>query len=143
MPHINKNKKKNMEKLIISIGASSNHFGAYAVNCPGIYGAGDTVVEAKKNVLEGLRLFIEHNRDNLPEILKKEHEIEYLFDVQSFLHYYSGIFTKSALERITGINQTQLSHYVSGYRNPSPKTVRKLDEAIRRFAGELSQTHFI
>jgi hypothetical protein len=55
----------------------------------------------------------------------------------------SGIFSKSALERMTGINQTQLTHYVSGFRKPSKKTVEKLDHAIHRLSDELSQIHFV
>ena len=131
-----------MEKLIIKIGASSDHFGAFAENCPGIYGAGNTVQEAKDNVLEGLKLFVEHNQNNLPDILKGDFEIDYHFDVASFLSYYSKIFSKPALEHITGINQKQLFHYASGLKKPSEKTVRKMDSAFRRFAGEMSQVHF-
>ena len=132
-----------METIIIRIGASSNHFGAYAENCPGVYGAGDTVEEAKQNVIDGLNLFIKYNKDNLPKILQGEYEIEYYFDVPSFLKHYSTIFTKSALQRMTGINQTQLTHYVSGFRKPSQKTINKLDTAIHGLSKELSQVHFI
>ena len=51
-----------MEKIIINIGASIDHFGAYSENCPGIYGAGDTPIAAKQNALEGLKLFIKSNK---------------------------------------------------------------------------------
>jgi hypothetical protein len=37
-----------MEKLIIKIEKSKNHFGAYAVNVEGLYVAGNTPTEAKK-----------------------------------------------------------------------------------------------
>lgn len=130
------------KKIIIKVGASSDHFGAFAENCPGVYGAGDTVQEAKQDVLKGLNLFIEQNKNNLPEILRGNYEIEYKFDVPSFLSYYSKIFTKPALERITGINQKQLFHYESGYRNPSEKTVKKIEDSIHKFTEELSQIHF-
>ncbi len=129
-----------MEKIIITIGASKDHFGAYAENCPGIYGGGNTVQEAKENALEGMRLFIKtRSKSELPEILKGEYKIEYNFDIPSFLAYYSGIFTKSALERITGINQKQLFHYASGIRKPSEKTIQKMDKALHKFTEELSQ----
>jgi len=59
-----------MEKLKVQIGASSDYFGAFALNCDGIYGAGNTIDECKQNLLEGLRLFISSTKD-LPEILKK------------------------------------------------------------------------
>lgn len=37
-----------MEKLIITICASKDSFGAYAENCEGIYGAGDTVAATRE-----------------------------------------------------------------------------------------------
>jgi hypothetical protein len=39
-----------------------------------------------------------------------EYEIEYRYDVQSIRGYYANVFTKPALERLTGINQKQLHH---------------------------------
>ena len=132
-----------METLKIIIEKSSDFYDAYAENCDGIYGAGNTVEEAKQNVLEGLHLFIKYNKDNLPEILQDEYNIEYHFDVHSFLKHYSNVFTKSALQRMTGINQTQLTHYVSGFRKPSYKTIKKLDTAINGLSKELSQVHFV
>ena len=107
-----------METIIITVGASSNHFGAYAENCDGIYGAGDSPEEAKKDVLKGLELFLKYNKDNLPKILQGEYTIEYKYDVQSFLNYYNKIFTNVALERMTGINQKLLHHYSSGLKKP-------------------------
>ncbi len=124
------------------MGVSSDHFGAFADNCPGVYGAGNTVQEAKENVLEGLNLFIDQNKDNLPDILKDNYQIEYQFDVPSFLSYCSKIFTRPALEKITGVNQKQLLHYESGHRNPSNKTIKKIEESIHKFTEELSQIHF-
>ncbi len=126
------------EKLIIIIEKSSDFYSAYADNCHGIYGAGNSVDAVKKDVIKGLCLFI-NTTPELPELLKKDYEIEYHFDIPSFLAYYSGVFTKSALERITGINQKQLFHYASGLRKPSEKTIQKLDKALHKFTEELSQ----
>jgi len=131
-----------MEILKIIIEKSSDYYDAYADNCEGVYGAGNTVEEAKQNVLEGLQLFIKYHKNNLPQILQGDYMIEYQYDMPSFLKHYSTIFTKSALQRMTGINQTQLSHYASGFRKPSNKTVKKLDMAIQGLSRELSQVHF-
>jgi len=132
-----------METLKIIIEKSSDYYDAYAENCDGIYGAGNTVEDAKQNVMEGLNLYIKYHEENLPKILQGEYNIEYHFDVPSFLKYYSTVFTKSALQRMTGINQTQLTHYVSGFRKPSQRTINKLDEAISNLSKELSQVHFV
>lgn len=125
-----------MEKLKIQIGASSDHFGAFALNCDGIYGAGNTIEECKQNLLEGLRLFISSAKD-LPEILKGEFEIEYHFDVQSILRYYADVFTKPALERLTGINQKQLHHYATGLKKPRPEQRKKIETALHKLGTEL------
>ena len=132
-----------MKNLIIIIESSSDFFDAYAENCPGIYGAGETVENARKNVLEGLRLYIEQNKDNLPEILKGDYDIEFKYDVQSFLKRYSRHLSLSGLEIVTGINKKQLSHYVTGRKNPRKNTVRKIEKSIHDFAKDLSKVHFI
>jgi len=127
-----------MEKLIIQIGASSDHFGGFAVNCDGIYGAGDTVESCKSNVLEGLKLLLVNSDQNsLPEILKGEYEIEYHYDVQSILNYYANVFTKPALERLTGINQKQLHHYATGLKKPREIQRKKIETALHRLGNEL------
>lgn len=132
-----------MGKIIIIIGASSDHYGTYAENCPGIYGAGNTVEEAKEDAIKGLNLFIEHAPlENLPDILKNDYEIEFKYDVQSFLKRYSKQFSLSGLEKITGINQKLLSHYVNGRKKPRKATVEKIKSSIHAFAKELSQVHF-
>jgi predicted RNase H-like HicB family nuclease len=131
-----------MEKLFVRIVRGKENYGAWIDNLPGIYGQGDTVEEAKKSLEDGLALYVKHNTE-IPEVIQSEYQMEYHFDVPSFLEYYSGIFSKPALERLTGINQKQLFHYASGLRKPSERTVKKLDEAIHRFAGELSQVCFV
>ena len=115
-----------MKKLIITICASKDSFGAYAENCEGIYGAGDTVAATRENIQEAIRLIKEYNSpDQIPDILKGEYEIVYKYDTQSLLQYYSGILTNAALERLTGINQKQLWNYANGLSKPwKPRSVK-------------------
>ncbi len=125
-------------KLIINIGASSDHFGAYSENCEGIYAAGDSVAEAKADVLETIRLIKENTPyDELPEPLKGEYEIEWHFDTQSLLKHYQGIFTNAALERLTGINQKQLWNYANGVAKPREKARRQIETALHNLGHEL------
>jgi len=129
------------------MGASSNHFGGFAVNVDGIYGAGNTVEECKANILEGLRLLIKHSENNHCKIPKwlvdGEYEIEYRYDVQSILSYYANVFTKPALERLTGINQKQLHHYATGLKKPREPQRKKIELALHRLGSELMSVHFI
>ena len=127
-----------MEKLIIQIGASSDYFGGFAENCTGVYGAGATVEACKENVLEGLQLFVKNTPDpQLPEILKGKYEIVFKYDVQSILSYYSDVFSKPALERLTGINQKLLHHYATGLKKPREAQRKKIEAALHRLGTEL------
>lgn len=135
-----------MEKLIIEIGASSNHFGGFAANVDGAYGAGNTLDECKANILEGLRLLINNRKESqtsVPEwLINGKYEIEYRYDVQSILNYYANVFTKPALERLTGINQKQLHHYATGLKKPREPQRKKIELALHRLGTELLSVRF-
>ncbi|MDO8928841.1 MAG: type II toxin-antitoxin system HicB family antitoxin [Bacteroidota bacterium] len=135
-----------MEKLIIEIGASSNHFGGFATNVDGVYGAGNTLDECKANILEGLRLLINNREKSQTPVsewlVNSEYEIEYRYDVQSILNYYANVFTKPALERLTGINQKQLHHYATGLKKPREPQRKKIELALHRLGSELLSVHF-
>ena len=73
----------------------------------------------------------------------EEADFVYVYDMASFLSYYCKAFSLAGLSRITGVNQGQLSHYVTGHRIPSEKTKQKIQNSIQDFAKELSLVHFI
>ena len=50
---------------------------------------------------------------------------------------YCKIFTKSALEHLTGINQKQLWHYANGLSKPRPAQVKKIERALHQLGEEL------
>lgn len=74
---------------------------------------------------------------DIPEELQGDYELVFKMDVRSLLEFYSGIFSKAGLERITGINQKQLWHYASGGRNPRPEQSLKLEKALHKLGEEL------
>ena len=73
----------------------------------------------------------------------EEVEFDYEYDMASFLSYYSKVLSLAGLSRLTGINQGQLSHYMTGRRTPSRSTKEKMQKSIRTFAEDLVQVHFI
>ena len=97
------------KSIIINICASQDHFGAYSVNCEGIYGAGDTIDEVKADVENAIAL-IKKNlpEDRWPEEIKGEYELEWHYDTQSLLLHYGTVMSLAGLERITGVHQKQL-----------------------------------
>ena len=67
----------------------------------------------------------------------------YQYDMASFLAHYTKAFSLAGLPRITGINQGQLSHYVTGRRVPSARTKEKMQRSIHAFAKDLNAVRFV
>ncbi|MFH7013600.1 type II toxin-antitoxin system HicB family antitoxin [Flavobacterium sp. FlaQc-52] len=126
-----------MDEMKIIIERNEDGFWGYAENEKAIVGGGDTVHECKQDVLDCIETLKELNADNKLEFLEKEYELVYEFDIVSLLSYYKGIFTNSALERITGINQKQIQHYASGHRNPREEQRLKIENALHTLGKEL------
>lgn len=106
----------------------------------GVIGTGNTIADAKDDFMKAYQ----ETRESFVDMGKAFEEVEFAFryDIPSFLEEFAYAFTLAGLERITGINQKQLGHYISGYRKPSPKTVRKMEEGIHRFSEQLGKIHF-
>lgn len=133
-----------MKILNIIIERSQDLFSAYAENAEGIYGSGETVHDAKLSILDSIEIIKnEFSEENIPEILKDDYEILYSFDVESLLNYYKKIFTNSALEKITGINQRQIQHYSSGLKKPRLPQLKKIEDGLHKLASELNSIHLI
>ena len=71
-----------------------------------------------------------------------EAEFEFYYDVASFLDYYCKAFSLAGLERITGVSQTQLGHYLHGRRKPSKRTVARIQQGVDDFAREITNLKF-
>ena len=120
------------------VGASKDMLNAYSDNCDGIYAGGDTIEEVKADTEEAIRL-IKKNlpEDRWPSQIKGEYEIEWKFDVPSFLEYYSNFMSLAGMEKMTGINQKQLSNYLNHRAVPRKKQAERIREGIHKFAHEL------
>ena len=127
-----------MKQIRVVIEKTKDHFDAYAENVEGVYGGGNTAEEAKHSIVEAIELIKKYNSSaKVPSILKGEFKLVFRFDTESFLNYYKGIFSNSALERLTGINQRQLQHYASGLKKPREAQLRKIESALHKLGGEL------
>lgn len=105
-----------------------------------VTGTGKTVEEAKRYFEGGYEdIKKSYARHNEPF---EEVEMQYVYDVASFLNYYSNMLSLAGLSRLTGINPQQLSHYATGRRRPSPKTVQKIADAIHAFGRDMSTAQF-
>lgn len=127
-----------MNKIVIVIEKSKDFYDAYSENCDGIYAAGGSLEEVKKDV-ENAIAAIKKNlpKEQWPVQIKSDYEIEYKLDVQSFLEYYNSYLSLAGLEKITGINQKQLSNYLNNRSKPRRKQAERISEGLHKFAKEL------
>jgi predicted RNase H-like HicB family nuclease len=126
-----------MKTLKAILARGKDDFGAWFENFEGVYGAGETVADAKKNLMIGLSKYIKHNSKAPSWLKSNDYKIAYKFDAESVLNYYRGIFTNAALERLTGINQRQIQHYAAGYKRPRPLQLKKIETALHKLGQEL------
>lgn len=133
-----------MKELIMNICASSDSFGAYSENCEGIYAAGDTVEECKKDVEVAIQLIkSELPEESWPEPIKGDYKLVWHYDIQSLLLYYGSIISLSGLEKLTGIHQKQLWSYMHGRSTPRSAQKERIISAIRSFADELASVALV
>lgn len=129
-----------MKQLSVIIERAENNYSAYLQEVDGVVATGKSIDEIKKNMIESIDLLVEECKefgDEVPEELEGEYSLSFRMDVKSLLEFYSGVFTKSGLERITGINQKQLWHYASGTRSPRPAQSLKIETALHKLGEEL------
>ena len=132
-----------MKQVKVFIEKSSCGFSAYMDDTPlsyGLIGEGKTVEET----IEDFKQSYAEMRSYYERVGKEFEEIryEFFYDTASFLHEYCKAFSLAGLERITGISQTQLGHYLHGRRKPSKKTIERIESGVRKFADELTAVRF-
>ncbi len=129
-----------MKKINVIVEYSDKNLSAYINEAP-IITTGKDIKEIERNMREAICLYLESCMDlNIePEdALKGEYELDFKIDASTFINYYSNIFTKAALSRITGINERQLWHYAAGVHKPRKQQLEKIQNGIRALTKELA-----
>lgn len=132
-------------EVIVRVGKTDNNYAAYVEGLDGFVCAADTFDELKKEVADGIEFHLEGLRDDgddIPDAFNGEYILVFKWNIEGLLDYYRGVFTLAALERITGINQTQLGHYAAGRSKPRKQQVQKIEKALHHLGQELSTISF-
>jgi predicted RNase H-like HicB family nuclease len=131
-----------VKKVTARIGKTGNNFAACVEELDGFICTASSLQELKTEVKEGIKFHLEglkEDGDPIPEPFEGEYRVVYKWDVESLLYYYQGIFTRSGLERLTGINQNQIGHYAAGRSKPRPAQIEKIETALRKLGEELRE----
>lgn len=137
-----------MVKVKVVIGRERDGF--YTAWCddePLFFGGGNTVEEAKADMMETIRITKEEiGKDHAmvwPSWLDGEYEFEYKSDVPFFLNYYLGIITPTGLGRLSGINPKQMWNYMHGVSKPRKKQLEKIQNGLHKLGKELMDITFL
>ena len=135
-----------MEKIIVLVGWSNKNYSAITDDYNSLNGivvaTGSTFEILQKEFESALKFHIEGclaDNDSLPDwLLSGNYQLEYEFATSALLHRLDGILTRSAIARVSGINERQLGHYALGIRNPRPEKRRQIIEGIHQISRELA-----
>lgn len=124
-----------MKTVQVTVEYADKNLSAYIDGAP-IFTVGKDLREIEENMNEAIELYLEDN-PNPCEVLQGDFVLNYKINAATFINYYSSIFTKAALSRITGINERQLWHYAAGVHKPRRKQLEKIQQGIKTLASEL------
>lgn len=134
-----------MKKVEVKVEYSDGNLSAYIEGAP-IVVVGKDLSDIKKKVNEAISLYIESCAElNITPvaILTGELQLSYKVDAATFINYYSNIFTKAALSRITGINERQLWHYAAGVHQPRRQQLQKIQDGVQMLTQELESLNLM
>lgn len=125
-------------EVIIERG-NSKSFSAYTTESFGKFmlaGFGTTAEEAKED-------FMKSYQEVKEEFQCEDMEFSFKYDTSSFLQLFNEMLSLTGLQKLTGINNKQLSHYLTGHRKPSALTSKKIAERVHQFGKELAEIEFV
>ena len=125
-----------MNTVEVIVEHAGKNLSAYIKDAP-VFTVGNNLKEIEANIREAIDLYLKGN-PNPCQTLSGELDLRFKIDAATFINCYSGIFTKAALSRITGINERQLWHYAAGVHKPRKKQLEKIQRGILSIADELS-----
>lgn len=105
-----------------------------------LMGQGRTIAEAKEDLLKNKETLERYYGESGEKFDFSAMEFEYKYDTVSFLKY--SPFTLTWLSTATGINKKQLSHYATGLKHPSHRTMVKIQNAVNTFIKDYQQVVF-
>lgn len=130
-----------MGTLTIIIEQAENNYSAYVQGLDGIVVTGASVDDIRQKMSEAICIYIDTCKEigeELPKCLTEDFTLVFKMKVEDVLNFYKDVFTKSALERLTGINQKQLWHYANGKSKPRLPQQIKIENALHKLGAELS-----
>ena len=126
-----------------SVILEKNGTGQYSAYVPGLDGCiavGETIQEVKNSITQAVEFHLEgmeEDDDEIPEVFAGRYKLVFEFDIETLFEWLSGVLTKKGVSKLTDMNQSLISQYANGIKEPGPKQRRRIEEALHDFGSEL------
>lgn len=127
-------------RICVILEKTDAGYSAFLPDLPGCISTGKTITEIKNNIKDAIDFHIQGMRTEnipIPGKFDREFDLSFKMDVASLFEWFSGILTKSGVSRLTGMNQSLISQYVSGSKSPSSKQTKRIERALHNLGQEL------
>ncbi|MDI9552426.1 MAG: type II toxin-antitoxin system HicB family antitoxin [Bacteroidota bacterium] len=134
-----------MKTILVVLEKSDENYSAYIPEFEGCIATGESLDQVKQRIEEAVEFHIAGMKEeglDIPDVFQNKYKFSYKIDIESLFHWFSGVLTKSGISKLTGMNQSLVSQYANGIKKPSPKQVKKIEEAIHNFGEELLSIQF-
>lgn len=128
-----------MKEVSVTVEYAGDNLSAYVEGAP-VITTGKNLHDIEQNMKEAIKVYLESCKElgvEPSESLTGEIILKFHIDAATFINYYSNIFTKAALSRITGINERQLWHYAAGVHKPRRRQLEKIQNGVHSLTQEL------
>lgn len=120
-------------KFKFIIERTKTGYSAYERKLP-IYTSADTIQVLRINAFEAVNLYKEETNKKATKI----DDITFEIDFKQFFEYYKVLNSKYLAKRI-GMNESLLSQYVNGKKNPSKKQIDRIIDGLHEIGKELTE----
>lgn len=133
-----------MKKIKVMIEWADGNFSAGTGEINGaVLATGKTLDAVKGSFGEAFSFHIKgslEDGDKLPDyIVNGNYVLNYVLGASAMLHLADGLITRSAISKATGINEKQLSHYLTGHRIAKEAQVRKISAGIIKISKQINE----
>lgn len=133
-----------MRKIKVMVEWADNNFSAGTGKINGaVIATGKTLEETEKSFTEAFSFYIKgsmEDGDSLPEfIMENDYELIFKLGASAMLHMAGGLISRSAISKATGINEKQLSHYLTGHRVAREEQNKKIADGIIRISEQINR----
>ena len=128
-------------ELEVIVGHTGRNLSAYIEGIPLII-VGSNMTEVRINMHEAIMRYRDTAAHPGSRLLEP-FELRFKVDAATFINYYSDVFTKAALSRITGINERQLWHYAAGMHKPRKRQLQRIADGIKALIQEIDSIELL